>query len=48
MPFVEVPEGDGDNLERAFSLRPEVYAVWRRLDPAFREPLTVGRPIESA
>jgi hypothetical protein len=33
MPFIEVPEGDGDNIE---------------LDPAFREPLTVGRPIESA
>ena len=31
MPFIDVPEGDGANLERAFAARPEVYAAWRRL-----------------
>jgi len=31
MPFIDVPEGDGANLERAFAARPQVYAAWRRL-----------------
>jgi alkylhydroperoxidase family enzyme len=31
MPFIDVPDGDGANLERAFAARPEVYAAWRRL-----------------
>ncbi|HKN63605.1 MAG TPA: hypothetical protein VJV76_04660 [Gaiellaceae bacterium] len=31
MAFIDVPEGDGANLERAFAARPEVYAAWRRL-----------------
>jgi alkylhydroperoxidase family enzyme len=31
MPFVDVPDGDGDNLERPFELRPDVYAAWRQL-----------------
>jgi alkylhydroperoxidase family enzyme len=31
MPFIEIPEGDGPNLERAFASRPEVYAAWRQL-----------------
>jgi alkylhydroperoxidase family enzyme len=36
MPFIEVPEGEGTNLERAFSLRPEVYAAWRELVTAVK------------
>jgi alkylhydroperoxidase family enzyme len=36
MPFIDVPEGDGDNLERAFELRPEVYAAWVQLVTAVR------------
>jgi len=36
MPFIEVPEGDGANLERLFSLRPEVYAAWRELVTAVK------------
>ena len=36
MPFIEVPDGDGDNLERAFDLRPEVYAAWRQLVTAVK------------
>jgi alkylhydroperoxidase family enzyme len=31
MPFIDVPEGDGANMERAFASRPEVYAAWRQL-----------------
>jgi alkylhydroperoxidase family enzyme len=36
MPFIDVPEGDGDNLERVFELRPEVYAAWRQLVTAVK------------
>jgi alkylhydroperoxidase family enzyme len=36
MPFIEVPDGDGSNLERAFALRPEVYAAWRQLVTAVK------------
>jgi alkylhydroperoxidase family enzyme len=36
MPFIDVPDGDGDNLERAFELRPEVYAAWVQLVTAVR------------
>jgi alkylhydroperoxidase family enzyme len=36
MPFIEVPEGEGANLERVFSLRPEVYAAWRELVTAVK------------
>ena len=31
MPFIQVPEGDGANLERAFASRPEVFAAWQQL-----------------
>lgn len=30
-PFIDVPDGDGTNYERAFELRPDVYAAWREL-----------------
>ena len=36
MPFIEVPSGDGDNMERAFALRPEVSAAWRHLVTAVK------------
>jgi alkylhydroperoxidase family enzyme len=36
MPYVDVPDGEGSNLERAFELRPEVYAAWRQLVDAVR------------
>ena len=36
MPFIDVPEGGGDNLERLFDLRPEVYAAWRELVTAVK------------
>ncbi|HKC76978.1 MAG TPA: hypothetical protein VKB70_01190 [Gaiellaceae bacterium] len=31
MAFIELPEGDAPNMERAFAARPEVYAAWRQL-----------------
>jgi alkylhydroperoxidase family enzyme len=37
MAFIDVPEGEGANLERAFALRPEVYAAWRQLVTAVKE-----------
>jgi alkylhydroperoxidase family enzyme len=36
MPFIEVPEEGDSNLERAFALRPEVYAAWRELVTAVK------------
>jgi alkylhydroperoxidase family enzyme len=36
MPFIDVPESEGDNLERLFELRPEVYAAWRQLVTAVK------------
>jgi alkylhydroperoxidase family enzyme len=37
MPFIEVPDSGGDNMERAFALRPEVYAAWRQLVTTVKE-----------
>jgi alkylhydroperoxidase family enzyme len=39
MAFIDVPDGEGSNLERAFELRPEVYAAWRQLVEAVRTNL---------
>jgi alkylhydroperoxidase family enzyme len=36
MPYIDVPDGDGDNLERLFTLRPDVYAAWVELVTAVR------------
>ena len=36
MAFIDVPDGDGANLERVFALRPEVYAAWRQLVTAVK------------
>jgi alkylhydroperoxidase family enzyme len=36
MAFVDVPAGDGDNMERLFLLRPEAYAAWRQLVTAVK------------
>jgi alkylhydroperoxidase family enzyme len=36
MAFIDVPEGDGPNMERAFALRPEVYSAWRQLVEAVK------------
>ena len=31
MPFIQVPEDDGTNMERVFAGRPEVFAAWQQL-----------------
>jgi alkylhydroperoxidase family enzyme len=36
MAFIDVPDGEDSNLERAFALRPEVYAAWRQLVEAVK------------
>ena len=36
MAFIDVPDGEGTNMERAFALRPEVYAAWRQLVEAVK------------
>jgi alkylhydroperoxidase family enzyme len=36
MPFIDVPDGEAANLERAFASRPEVYAAWRQLVTAVK------------
>jgi alkylhydroperoxidase family enzyme len=36
MPFIDVPDSDADNMERAFAVRPEVYAAWRQLVTAVK------------
>ena len=36
MPFIDVSDGGGANMERAFAARPEVYAAWRQLVEAVK------------
>jgi alkylhydroperoxidase family enzyme len=36
MPFIDVPDGEGTNMERAFAVRPEAYAAWRQLMEAVK------------
>jgi alkylhydroperoxidase family enzyme len=36
MPFIEVPQGEGRNWERAFALRPDVMEAWQRLNGAIK------------
>jgi alkylhydroperoxidase family enzyme len=31
MPFIEVPDGDGSNMEQLYELRPDVFAAWVQL-----------------
>jgi alkylhydroperoxidase family enzyme len=43
MPFIDVPDGAGANLERAFAIRPDVYAAWRQLNGAIKESADLRR-----
>ncbi|HKD94017.1 MAG TPA: hypothetical protein VKB43_04830 [Gaiellaceae bacterium] len=36
MPFIDVPAGDGSNMEQVFELRPEAFAAWRQLVTAVK------------
>jgi len=37
MAFIDVPDGDGTNMEQLFELRPEAHAAWRQLVTAVKE-----------
>ena len=43
MAFIDVPVGDGSNLEQAFALRPEVYAAWQQLNGAIKAGMDLRR-----
>ena len=43
MTFIDVPELDGPNYERAFGLRPHVYAAWQQLNGAIKETSDLRR-----
>jgi alkylhydroperoxidase family enzyme len=36
MPFIDVPEGEGSNFERAFALRPDVFRAWQQLNGSIK------------
>ena len=43
MPFIDVPDGDGANLERAFALRPDVFPAWQQLNGAIKASADLRR-----
>ena len=43
MPFVDVPDGDGANLEKAFALRPDVFVAWQQLNGAIKATADLRR-----
>ncbi len=43
MPFLDVPDGEGTNFERAFALRPDVFRAWQQLNGAIKESSDLRR-----
>jgi alkylhydroperoxidase family enzyme len=43
MPFIDVPDGDAPNLERAFALRPDVLRAWQELNGAIKATADLRR-----
>jgi alkylhydroperoxidase family enzyme len=43
MPFVDVPDGEEPNLQRAFAARPEVFKAWQQLNGAIKESADLRR-----
>jgi alkylhydroperoxidase family enzyme len=41
--FIDVPDGEGPNFERAFGLRPDVYAAWQQLNGAIKATADLRR-----
>jgi alkylhydroperoxidase family enzyme len=37
MPFIDVPDGDEPNMQRAFTARPDVFRAWQQLNGAIKE-----------
>jgi len=43
MPFIDVPDSDEPNMQRAFSSRPEVFKAWQQLNGAIKESADLRR-----
>jgi alkylhydroperoxidase family enzyme len=43
MAFIDVPDGEGANMQRAFALRPDVFAAWQQLNGAIKAPADLRR-----
>src|SRR5689334_19130881 len=43
MPFIDVPDGEGTNFQRAFALRPDVFGAWQQLNGAIKETADLRR-----
>jgi alkylhydroperoxidase family enzyme len=41
--FIDVPDGDAPNLQRAFALRPDVFAAWQQLNGAIKASADLRR-----
>jgi alkylhydroperoxidase family enzyme len=41
--FIEIPDGDGPNMQRAFSLRPDVFRAWQELNGSIKESADLRR-----
>jgi uncharacterized peroxidase-related enzyme len=43
MPFIDVPESDAPNMQRAFASRPDVFRAWQQLNGAIKESADLRR-----
>jgi len=43
MPFIDVPEGEGTNFERAFTVRPDVFRALQQLNGSIKESSDLRR-----
>jgi alkylhydroperoxidase family enzyme len=43
MPFIDVPDGDEPNSQRAFAARPDVLEAWKQLNGAIKEASDLRR-----
>jgi alkylhydroperoxidase family enzyme len=43
MAFIDVPDGEDSNLERAFTLRPEVFRAWQQLNGSIKQSTDLRR-----
>ena len=43
MPFIDVPDGEEPNMQRAFSVRPRVFKAWQQLNGSIKESSDLRR-----
>ena len=43
MPFIDVPDGDEPNMQRAFASHPDVFRAWQQLNGAIKESADLRR-----